>query len=261
MMDKENISRSESKFSRYQVEADLSLGNPIDYLKVLWWVFVHPQKIEGYRQANRKEIFALSIWLIVTLTWLPLFLANLAFVPLISLAVLLPWGLTGLFGNQRRSDIALVLQGITFLVGGLATFIMLQELPKFVGFTTVVLIIVIVIQSLINIVVVPLWTGGYTYLNAYIAAVSISIPAASFFSANLTYILNGQQGPVKANPFLFLVVMGIIIGFGYLIYKIAGNDRIEEHSFGSRKILFGLMILNYGVIVFACFFGGWYLFA
>jgi len=57
----------------------LSPLNPLDYLRLLWWVLVMPQNLKAYR-----EIFSewddeyINKWLISTLVWLPLLIATLA---------------------------------------------------------------------------------------------------------------------------------------------------------------------------------------
>ena len=57
----------------------LSPWNPLDYLRLLWWVMVRPQDLVGYREVyGTEDEIRVREWLINTLAWLPLFLLTLA---------------------------------------------------------------------------------------------------------------------------------------------------------------------------------------
>ncbi|HEW98114.1 MAG: hypothetical protein DRR16_14345 [Candidatus Parabeggiatoa sp. nov. 3] len=57
----------------------LSLINPLDYIRLLWWVLVMPRQLQAYRKSfgkgNEKRI---GNWLVSTLTWWPLLIPTLA---------------------------------------------------------------------------------------------------------------------------------------------------------------------------------------
>ena len=50
----------------------LSALNPLDHLRLLWWILVMPQKLIDYREGfGEKDDKYVGKWLIITLTWLP----------------------------------------------------------------------------------------------------------------------------------------------------------------------------------------------
>lgn len=57
----------------------LSALNPLDHLRLLWWLFMAPQQLNQYRVAyGEKAVHPVGKWLVSTLSWLPLFLVLLA---------------------------------------------------------------------------------------------------------------------------------------------------------------------------------------
>jgi hypothetical protein len=57
----------------------LSPWNPLDHLRLLWWVLVTPQRLVAYREVFGKNAErSVGEWLVNTLAWLPLFIPLLA---------------------------------------------------------------------------------------------------------------------------------------------------------------------------------------
>ena len=57
----------------------LSPWNPLDHLRLLWWMLVMPQQLVDYREVyGVEDEIRVRGWLINTLAWLPLFLLALA---------------------------------------------------------------------------------------------------------------------------------------------------------------------------------------
>ncbi|MGB0387889.1 MAG: tetratricopeptide repeat protein, partial [Ardenticatenaceae bacterium] len=57
----------------------LSAWNPLDYLRLLWWLFVTPQQVTHYQaQYGSEGLTRHGKWLSSTLIWWPLFLPTLA---------------------------------------------------------------------------------------------------------------------------------------------------------------------------------------
>ncbi len=57
----------------------LSVLNPLDHLRLLWWVLVMPQQLIDYRKKfGEKDERRVGKWLVSTLTWLPLLIPSLA---------------------------------------------------------------------------------------------------------------------------------------------------------------------------------------
>ncbi|MDM8557677.1 hypothetical protein [Candidatus Parabeggiatoa sp. HSG14] len=104
----------------------LSPLNPLDHLRLLWWILVKPQQLKIYRQifgeSDEKQV---GKWLVSTLIWWPLFVPTLAlgleWLPhftktisseaylLISIVLVGSWLLTGKFGNKGKE---LLMNGI-----------------------------------------------------------------------------------------------------------------------------------------------------
>ncbi|OQY51753.1 MAG: hypothetical protein DRR08_08625 [Candidatus Parabeggiatoa sp. nov. 2] len=57
----------------------LSPLNPLDHLRLLWWILVMPEYLKGYRDFfGRTDEKRVSKWLASTLVWLPLWMPTLA---------------------------------------------------------------------------------------------------------------------------------------------------------------------------------------
>ncbi len=57
----------------------LSARNPLDNLRLLWWVLVTPQRLRAYRLVfGEREVRVVGSWLFSTLIWLPFFVLTLA---------------------------------------------------------------------------------------------------------------------------------------------------------------------------------------
>lgn len=58
----------------------LSASNPVDHLRLLWWLLVTPTVLYQYKERfGEKSLYPISRWLVSTLIWLPLFIPTLAF--------------------------------------------------------------------------------------------------------------------------------------------------------------------------------------
>ncbi len=57
----------------------LSPWNPLDHLRLLWWILVAPQRLVMYREAyGEDDEYRVGKWLISVLAWLPLFVLIVA---------------------------------------------------------------------------------------------------------------------------------------------------------------------------------------
>ena len=117
----------------------LYFWNPFDYLRLLWWIFVMPQRFKNYQEAfAEKEKEQMITWLINTLIWLPLLLPSLilgfkqAFIinawqleSYLILSVLIGlWLITGWLANIYKDWIVIVaLTMLVAMVIGFATIL------------------------------------------------------------------------------------------------------------------------------------------
>ena len=58
----------------------LNSWNPIDQFRLLKWLIFEPQTVETYQQFPENNLDAVDLNLVVTLAWIPIFIASLAFV-------------------------------------------------------------------------------------------------------------------------------------------------------------------------------------
>ncbi|MCP4539888.1 MAG: hypothetical protein GY832_22340 [Chloroflexi bacterium] len=57
----------------------LSVWNPLDHLRLLWWVLVTPQRLLAYRETfGENAERSVGRWLVSTLVYLPIFIVTLA---------------------------------------------------------------------------------------------------------------------------------------------------------------------------------------
>lgn len=96
----------------------LNPWNPLDHLRLLWWVLVMPQRLMAYREAYGENAErSVDKWLASTLGWLPIFVPTLALgletffyrstifsniyiYRWVAACLALAWFLTGLFGRR-----------------------------------------------------------------------------------------------------------------------------------------------------------------
>jgi hypothetical protein len=135
----ETLSTPEAKTSppdrlKAASQRQLSPWNPLDHLRLLWWMLVAPQGLKAYREAfGEKDERRVGKWLASNLTWLPLFIPTLALGlgtlprmrddPLstaylwISLGLTLAWA-WALTGWLIESDYELVASILAFILAG-----------------------------------------------------------------------------------------------------------------------------------------------
>jgi serine/threonine protein kinase len=117
--EREQQARVKKRQAEIATPQRLSALNPLDYLRLLWWVLVMPQDLKTYRNRfGDEDERRVGKWLVSTLTWLPLLMLTLAlgleliphtadaWIPEVYLSLtavlLFGWLLTGLFGNSEN---------------------------------------------------------------------------------------------------------------------------------------------------------------
>jgi len=71
--EQEKITKQKAK----TIPQQLSVLNPLDHLRLLWWIFVMPQQLKDYKAIYNEEVKLVGQWLVSTLTWFPLFILTL----------------------------------------------------------------------------------------------------------------------------------------------------------------------------------------
>jgi hypothetical protein len=231
----------------------LSAFNPLDYIRLLWWVLVMPQQLIDYREKFGKEDeWRISKWLVSTFAWLPLLIPSLA----LGLGLLpesgehwLPetyfWmsaGLVGcwlLLGWLADSDEKWALVLGVLLVGGVAGSVM----GSVIGDVGVV-------------------AGGVAGIVGIVAGIVVGVRG----------VVMGVAGLVASVvAFIIAIIMGInggalvgvAIGVAYFVAMAITEVVDKSLEIGKAswfaRVSFLLLISAHIFLIFYCF-GGWRLF-
>jgi len=149
----------------------LSAWNPIDYMRLLWWILVKPQQLQIYRQAfGEEDENRVGKWLVSSLIWGPLMMPILAsglgllwLVPedwpssvylLFTILLIGCWLLTGWLGNVGEGSV----------MGNVAFGVMFGMIFG------VLYVVAIVIAFLVAVEVATDQAFGIGYVLAYVVA-------------------------------------------------------------------------------------------
>ncbi len=192
----------------------LSVFNPLDYFRLLWWMLVVPKQLQEYRNIfGKKDDVQVGNWLISSLIWWPMLVLTLAlplgllpyvekdWLPdafwLFSALIFCCWLLTGWLNTSRDILVAMMvlLAGILAgIVGGIvAVHIAVDLVTGIIIGTTIFLVIIItnfmavIIASDIAIIV----AGGVAVGITVGSAVGIGVSTAGFVEG---FIAGGVVG-------------------------------------------------------------------
>jgi hypothetical protein len=187
----------------------LSALNPIDYIRLLWWILVKPQQLQIYRQTfGEEDEDHVGKWLVSTLIWGPLLMPILAsglgllsLVPeesppgvyLLFIFLLIGcWLLTGWLGNVGEGS---VMGNVTFAV-------------MFGMLFGVVYVVAIVIAFLVAMATSEAYGVAYivAYAVAFYIAYVVAIGAALAVKDTVTNsLITGTPSSIVRLAFLLLV--------------------------------------------------------
>ncbi len=258
----------------------LSPWNPLDYVRLLWWLFMNLQKLKVYRiiyGANDEK--RVGTWLSSTLIWLPLLIPTLGFgletLPLIenaysaitylimAFSLLLPWLLTAwlwIKDDNSRQDV--VAFGIAISVAISIAALVADGLMgnAVIG---IVLSIVIGLVSIITSTIASLVTNHPvgrmvgTAVSGTIASASIIREMA--FACNDDIFTCIIPTVLVIGPILFGIVLVTIFLANLLVTFLV--SRIEKKmGVGQTSSLmrwaFVALILSYAFLIWFSFLGG-----
>ncbi|OQY52356.1 MAG: hypothetical protein DRR08_16660 [Candidatus Parabeggiatoa sp. nov. 2] len=195
----------------------LSSLNPLDHLRLLWWVLVRPQRLQAYRETFGQED-EVGNWLVSTLTWWPLLVPTLAlgleklpysakaWLPdaylLFSALLVGCWLLTG--GLRTNRDVAVVL--VVFVSGVMAGIVagvlaVGMAVDVTVGVAYLVAgFVALVVAGFVAVVV----AGDVAVVVAGVVAVSVAVGVALGVMVEMLGFVEG---------FVAGFVSGIVAGF------------------------------------------------
>ncbi len=145
----------------------LAVHNPLNHLRVLWWLFLTPQGINTHQsEYGAKSLHPVAQWVASTLTWLPLFLPTLAIATgkwstitdafllngyrWLSGGIVLAWLFTGWFGAHKKEEDGSVniAEAITLIIALLAAGGIAGQMGLIIGLLIALPITLIVIYAM-----------------------------------------------------------------------------------------------------------------
>ncbi len=146
-LDNYKIHATEAKQGSWMLLPSLSSFNPLDYLRLLWWILVMPQQLKIHREyCGEEEQKRVGKWLVSTLIWLPLLIPllglGLELLPhsskawsadtylILSAVVFVCWLLTGLLGDVENETASYVAIGVAYGVAFVVAFVVAGVVKK-----------------------------------------------------------------------------------------------------------------------------------
>lgn len=241
----------------------LSAANPLNWLRVIWWVFFVPEKITDYKKRfGEKALHRLGMWPISTLTWLPLFLLVLGLtigsfpVPenvstkllwISEILILFAWGLTGILGHRDEDRTISVLGGIAIF----AVFVIVGELTGVSAGGIMGGIAGSIACSIVG--GISFGMAGGVMSDDMVKRFMVKLLALLLITA---IVIGAILGDIQHG--ISISVSGGIIGsFAYfpvifIVARVAANIK-NQHS---NNLSFVIFIFSYTTLIWICFFGG-----
>jgi hypothetical protein len=232
----------------------LSPRNPLDHLRLLWWVLVTPQQLKAYREAFGEDAECkIGGWLSSTLTWMPplipILALGLGIVPSsddqglfaifylgLSLALVVAWALTANLIEETGCLAAIVAFGIMLLIA-LVGVVLLRVRNDAGNAVEAALALGLVIGIMTG--VAPVIPGGVPDIVAFLAptgTVSAIAGGLAFLVAFMTRLITVP------------IVRVVEVSLG------TGNP-----SWLARGV-FVVLVLGYAFLIWFSFLGGWQVF-
>ncbi|MEK8017575.1 MAG: hypothetical protein VSS75_011955 [Candidatus Parabeggiatoa sp.] len=198
--------------------------NPLDYIRLLWWVLVKPQQLQAYRKIfGEEDENRIGKWLVSTLTWWPLLMPTLAS----GLELLMPtadnwppdaylwfsvlligcWLLTGKLGNVGEGS---VMGNVAF---------------------------------------------GVVFSVVFVLTYVIAIVIAFYVATQVTSIEFGAAF-VLAYVVTFYTAYVIAVGVAFVVKNAVTENLSTGTSSLAARIAFFLLLSAYLFLIWFCFFGG-----
>jgi len=236
----------------------LSLFNPFDHLRLLWWILVMPQQLIAHRAiAGDKEQERVGKWLVSTLIWLPLLIPTLGLglevLPhsskawpadtylLSSGGVFVCWLLTGLLGSIDNDVVGVVVGVVAFVVVGVVMFGVVV-----VG---VVMFGVVAFGVMFGVMFGVGVAGGVAGGVAFGVVGGVVVGVAAFVAF------------VAVGGVAFVAVGGVVVGVAAFVAFVVKKSLKTGTPSWITRFAFLLLIAAHLFLIFLCFLGGWRLFA
>jgi hypothetical protein len=247
----------------------LSPWNPLDHLRLLWWVLVTPQQLKAYRAAfGENAERRVGKWLASTLAWLPLFVLTLAMglgtLPgaetgrlrtadlWTSVGLVLAWMLTGRLGKDSGC-----LAGLMLLITAMLST-MFAVSARVLAFDTAV-VDVVAFNAVGGIKVVL--AMGLLFGLAAVAAIIIVAVVVGDAAHYMAIVAAGYVAMhIVIGRLTFFVAFLLALPTAYFLVNVVKKSLKTGHLSWFARGAFGALMLAYTFLIWFSFLGGWQVF-
>lgn len=227
--------------------------NPVDQVRLLVWLFLHPEAFVAYEQRTHEaKRIAVGSWMASSLTWLPLFIAALGHalgvVPnrdwwwwVIIGVIIVGWALTGWLGSVESSKENILAGFVAFLVA----------LPIVIAVTDRLIVSILVIAA-------GVIARGVAVVAAMGRTSGISGGVGTGLAVSVAIVI---AGGLYVGLQIFIAALVAVVGAYFLGKRVAGTIRQHRQTGRSTwqgKLIFAMLILSYLALVWIYLLGGWY---
>lgn len=260
----------------------LSAWNPLDHLRLLWWLLMAPQTLNAYQEQYGKDsVHPVGNWLASTLTWLPIFIPTLAlgigtlpsstpaFYQWTSTALILLWLLTGWFGGRKNKEEKELLIGVgLFVVGAVGLFVARGIAAEVTAGVAAAVAAGVVLGMAVGVALEVTGQVAKAVLKGVArgAARGVRLILLVMFAMIFTMIfaVTGVMGLVMALIVAFVmalvvesVLAGVVVGVvaGIVAGVVEDSIKSGQASWLSR-LIFTILLLDYAFLIWYAFLGG-----
>jgi hypothetical protein len=255
----------------------LSPEDPLDHLRLLWWVLVMPQRLKAHRDTfGEKDERRVGKWLTSTLIWLPLGIPTLA----LSMGVLprsadafpagfylgclsglvLAWTLTRWLGNidlaDSVADVAPIGRAGVVALGVVLAIVFGTVLGVSVGVTDA-----LVKHAAFAVVVCVCIAEGVAFVVADVVAGGMDRGTLggleSFVALGVAGFVGISAAEGVADLVVNLVVVGVTIKAALGVRESVQESLKAGHPEGISRTIFGALVLAHVFLLYLSFLGGW----
>jgi hypothetical protein len=232
----------------------LSVWNPLDHIRLLYWIFIMPQHFKYYaRFYGKEDIYSVGKWLSSTLIWLLPAIPMIAALTISNLWWILVLGVGWIVVGWRwgqRSEIELLVAMEGGLIGVLATASLF--LPLFFGLEELyvkgtiiddLLVLVVYAVALVVVSIVASITSDNESIGIDIDVFTALFSLALFGGLSLTPEMDGSMGLI---PF---AVMFVAV-FAALLFQPWIKEGVDNGNPSWKSRVIGmLLVVSYVVLV------------
>jgi tetratricopeptide (TPR) repeat protein len=241
-----------------------SAWNPVDHLRLLWWVSVKPQILKNIIADDGQDaVRNVGKWLVSTLIWLPLLVACLVVwssynfeleeVLITAIGVLVAWLLAGWLGARSARWETWLAGAVGLGVAGVATVVLADSVwTRLIGWVAAAPVMVPNLAFLLTLGMV----SGVALVLVKGVASGTAFGALLGVTAGLLFA--GLGGDLDLGWVVLCLTGGALgLALSYLVVRFAGQGLRKGRPSWPARMLFPLLVLSYAVFVWLAVFDGW----